>query len=155
MVFYVLVFYVLIFFCSNGLMFYVLMRYVLMFFLMVDVLCFSILCFRVLYSVLYRGWKGHFGVYFYLKHSAGCFKYQTRCFNNPAGWFFVRPDVCLDNSFGIQYQNTRPDLSDNLIISLLYLVCKLCSRTIRPGIYDTYRNKNQITGPDALNYPVG
>ena len=148
MVFYVLVFYVLIFFCSNGLMFYVLMRYVLMFFLMVDVLCFSILCFRVLYSVLYRGWKGHFGVYFYLKHSAGCF-------NNPAGCFFVRQEVCLDNSFGIQYQNIRPDLSDNLVISLHYLVCQLCSRTIRPGIHGIYRNKNQITRPDPLNYPNG
>ena len=99
---------------------------------------------------------------FYLNHSPGCFKYPAGCFNNPAGCFFPRPDVSiirpevfLDNTFAIQYQNTRLDLSDNLVINLHYLVCKLCSRTIRPGIYDTCRNKNQIIRMDTLNYPAG
>ena len=67
----------------------------------------------------------------------------------------IRPEVCLDNTFAIQYQNTRPDFSDNLVVNLYYMVCKLCSTTIRQGIYDTYRNKNQVTRTDTLNYPAG
>ena len=43
-----------------------------------------------------------------------------RVFQIPRRMFFVRPDdwnVFLDNSFAIQYQNTRSDLSDNLVIN--------------------------------------
>ena len=107
--------------------------------------------------VFYRGWKVHSEVCFYLKHLTGCFKYPAGCFTNPAGCFFARPDISnirsdvyLNNAFVIQYQNTRSDVPDNMAINLHYLVCKLYSRNIRPGIYNKFRTKNQITRSDSL-----
>ena len=102
------------------------------------------------FSVIYCGWKGHSEVCFYLKHSAGCFKYPAGCFFARSNISNIRPNVYLNNAFVIQYQNTRPVVSENLVSNLHYLVFKLCSKNIRPGICNKFRNKNQNTRSNSL-----
>ena len=59
----------------------------------------------------YRGWKGHSEVCFYLKHSAGYFKYPAGCFNNLARCFLTGWVFDLKTSGQVFYiKNSRPSI---------------------------------------------